>query len=617
MKLSVLKIISCGFLVFACSCASLERYPYFDSSLNDHNRAPASLGVPQLVSENSNVNPNLKSDEKIQQQSEADFLFLKADLESLEGNSTESIELLKSAMSIDNSSPALMQKLAIEYYRKGQMTDSIYWIQKSIALDPKNEDMQMLYASMLMAQKSYDKAEDVYLKLIKQNPEQPESLLYLGALYSEQKKYQKADDLFKKVISLNTYEPKHLPYYYRGKSILDSDKKELYPSAMKDLKKSFDLKPDFLEAIQVYSSMLEQTKNKKAVIQFYVKYQKDRGPIARLAEVLSQHYIESDQYDLAFEQLEVLENSSEDVIPIKLKMALILIDKKMFDRAALKLEELKFLVPESDKVKFYLAAVYEELKSTQKAIVTYQQIQPSSNHYEDSRLRAAMILRSQKNYDQALGVIQESLKSNKKTVQMYMMQAQLFEDQKLYSQAIESLLIGDTQFPKNTQINYYIGTLFDQTENKDMMMKHMRLSVAYDEQNHQAMNYMAYSLSEMGQRLDEAEKLALAAYKLQSNDPYIADTLGWVYYKKGEYKKSAIYLEKAHEMSPDVGIIAEHLGDVYIKLKKDDKARSAYLKAKQEEKDSDRIKLIEGKITAIESILNRRIPASIPEAYAP
>ena len=609
MKLSMLKLIGCGFFVFLSSCASFERYPYFDSSMNDHNRAPASLGVPDIADEKIEV--------KTQQQAEADFLFLKADLESLDGNNTESIELLKSAMSIDTSSPALMQKLAVEYYRKGQITDSIYWVQKSIALDPKNEDMQLLYASMLMTQKAYDKAEDVYLKLIKQNPEQPEPLLYIGALYSEQKKYQKADGYFKRVIFLNTYEPKHLPYYYRAKSILDSEKKELYPSAMKDLEKSFDLKPDFLESIQVYSSMLEQIKNKKAVIAFYVKYQKDRGPISRLAEVLSQHYIEADQYGQAFEQLEILENASEDVIPVKLKMALILIDKKMFDRAALKLEELKFLVPESDKVKFYLAAVYEELKLSQKAILTYQQIQPTSNHYEDSRLRAAMILRSQKNYDQALGVVQEGLKTNKKTIQMFMMQAQLFEDQKLYTQAIDSLLVGDSEFPKNSQINYYIGTLFDLSENKDMMMKHMRLSVVYDDQNHQAMNYMAYSLSELGQNLEEAEKLALNAYKLQSNDPYIADTLGWVYYKKGDYKKSAIYLEKAHEMSPDVGIIAEHLGDVYIKLKKDDKARSAYLKAKQEEKDSDRIKLIESKITAIESIPNKRIPASAPTVYEP
>lgn len=609
MNVSISKLIGCGLFLLVCSCATFERYPYFDSSLNDHNRAPASLGIPDVADEKNEV--------KMQQQAEADFLFLKADLESLDGNSTESIELLKSAMSIDSSSPALMQKLALEYYRKGQITDSVYWIQKSLALDPKNEDMQLLYASMLMTQKSYDKAEDVYLKLIKQNPEQPEPLLYIGALYSEQKKYQKADSYFKRVISLNTYEPKHLPYYYRAKSILDSERKELYPTAMKDLEKSFDIKPDFLESIQVYSSMLEQIKNKKAVIQFYVKYQKDRGPVARLAEVLAQHYIEADQYDQAFEQLEILENSSDDVIPVKLKMALILIDKKMFDRAALKLEELKVLVPESDKVKFYLAAVYEELKTTQKAILTYKQIQPSSNHYEDSRLRAAMILRSQKNYDQALGVIQEGLKTNKKTIQMYMMQAQLFEDQKLYTKAIESLLIGDSEFPKNSQINYYLGTLFDLSENKDMMMKHMRLSVDYDDQNHQAMNYMAYSLSEMSQNLEEAEKLALAAYKLQSNDPYIADTLGWVYYKKGDYKRSVMYLEKAHEMSPDVGIIAEHLGDVYIKLKKDDKARNAYLKAKQEEKDSDRIKLIESKITAIESIRDKRIPASIPTVYEP
>lgn len=604
--MKALKISGVVSLFFITACAS-SPYPYFDSSLNDHNRAPASLGVPQTASETDQS--------VVDQQAQADYLFLKADLESADGEQASSIENLKSAIQIDPQSVVLMQKLSVEYYKKGQVTDAIYWIQKALEKDPKRKDNLLLFGSMLMAKKEFDKAEVAYSKIVKQYPKDAEAYLYLGALHSEKNEFAKANQYFSKVITIGTYEPKHLPYYYRARSILDSGNKSLFGSAKKDLTKVFEQKPDFLEAIQVYSSIVEKTEGKKAVFKFYVDYQKKYGPVVRLAEVLSQYYIEKDQYDKAYEQLEYMEANSEDPIQVKLKMALILIDKKNYAKAMTKLEELNEAVPESDKVKFYLSAVYEELKQPEKAITTYLSIQPSSNHYDDARVRAAFLLKSTKQLDKALSTMKEAVANKKENLQLHFMLAQIQEDDNQFSDAVATLKKADDQFPKNTQVHYFLGTLYDRLEKKDLMMKHMRQAVSYDEKNHQALNYVAYSISEMGGDLDEAEQFALKAYALQKDDAFIIDTLGWVYFKKGEYAKALTYLEKAHEFAPDVGVIAEHLGDVYLKLKKDDKARNAYLKARKEEKDSARLKALDGKITSLEKADSQRSPASSDTFY--
>lgn len=590
------------------ACAS-SPYPYYDSSFNDHNRAPASLGIPQAASE---IN-----EQAVEKQSEADFLFLKADLASADGEQNASIESLKLAAQLDPNSVILMQRLAVEYYKKGQVADAIVWIQKALEKEPKKKDNLLLYGSMLMAKKDFDKAEVAYSKIIKMYPQDSETYLYLGALFSEKNEFVKANKNFSKVIEIGTYEPKYLPYYYRARSIWDSGNKSLFSSAKNDLQKCFELKPEFLEAIQIYSSIVEKTEGKKAVFKFYIDYQKKYGPINRLAEVLSQYYIEKDQYEQAYEQLEFMEANAEDQIQVKLKMALILIDKKNYPKALAKLEELNQVVPESDKVKFYLAAVYEELKQIDKAMQTYLAIQSASNHYDDARIRAAFLLKNTQQLDKALKVIKEAVANKKDNLQLHFMQAQLQEDDNNFSDAVTTLKKADDQFPKNTQIHYFLGTLYDRLEKKDLMLKHMRLSVSFDEKNHQAMNYVAYSITEMGGNLNEAEQLALKAYSLQKEDAFIMDTLGWVYYKKGEYAKALSYIEKAHELSPDVGVIAEHLGDVYLKLKKDDKARSAYLKARKEEKDSARLKALDGKITSLEneSTSTQRSPASSDAFY--
>lgn len=605
--MKALKISGVVGLFFITACAS-SPYPYFDSSLNDHNRAPASLGVPQSASE--------ADQNTVEQQAQADYLFLKADLESADGEQASSIENLKSAIQIDPDSVVLMQKLSVEYYKKGQVTDAIYWIQKALDKDSKRKDNLLLFGSMLMAKKEFDKAEVAYNKITKQYPKDAEAYLYLGALHSEKNEFTKANQFFTKVITIGTYEPKHLPYYYRARSVLDSGNKALFGTAKKDLTKVFEIKPEFLEAIQVYSSIVEKTEGKQAVFKFYVDYQKKYGPIVRLAEVLSQYYIEKDQYDKAYEQLEFMEAGSDDPIQVKLKMALILIDKKNYAKALTKLEELNVAVPESDKVKFYLSAVYEELKQPEKAIKTYLSIQPTSNHYDDARVRAAFLLKASQQLDRALITMKEAVANKKENLQLHFMLAQLQEDNSQFNEAISTLKKADDQFPKNTQVHYFLGTLYDRLEKKDLMLKHMREAVSYDDKNHQAMNYVAYSISEMGGDLEEAEQFALKAFALQKEDAFIIDTLGWVYYKKGEYAKALTYLEKAHEFAPDVGVIAEHLGDVYLKLKKDDKARNAYLKARKEEKDLARLKTLDGKITSLEKVdSSQRSPASSDTFY--
>lgn len=606
--MKALKISGVLSLLFVSACVS-SPYPYFDSSLNDHNRAPASLGVPQSASE--------AVAEQVEKQAQADYLFLKADLESSDGEQASSIENLKSAIQIDQNSVVLMQKLSVEYYKKGQVTDAIYWIQKALDKDPKRKDNLLLFGSMLMAKKEFDKAELAYNKIIRNYPNDAEAYLYLGALYSEKNEFTKAHKFFSKVITIGTYEPKHLPYYYRARSILDSGNKSLFTAAKKDLTKVFEQKPDFLEAIQIYSSIIEKTEGKQAVFKFYIDYQKKYGSVPRLAEVLSQYFIEKDQYDKAYEQLEFMEANTEDPIQVKLKMALILIDKKIYPKAMAKLEELNKIVPESDKVKFYLSAVYEELKQPEKAIDSYLSIQPASNHYDDARVRAAFLLKNAKQLEKALAAMKEAVAFKKENLQLFFMLAQLQEDDTKYSDAVVTLKKADDQFPKNTQVHYFLGTLYDRLEKKDLMLKHMRLSVNYDDKNHQAMNYVAYSITEMGGDLAEAEQLALKAYALQKDDAFIIDTLGWVYFKKGDYTKALSYIEKAHELSPDVGVIAEHLGDVYLKLKKDDKARNAYLKARKEEKDSARLKTLDGKITSLEQLdsSSQRSPAAADTFY--
>jgi Flp pilus assembly protein TadD len=121
----------------------------------------------------------------------------------------------------------------------------------------------------------------------------------------------------------------------------------------------------------------------------------------------------------------------------------------------------------------------------------------------------------------------------------------------------------------------------------------MKKAIELNPQNAAALNYLGYTWAEMGIRLDEAENLILRALKIEPNDGFYIDSLGWVYYQKGDYKKAVEQLERAVELANDDPTIIEHLGDAYEKAGKLDGALQRYrdaLKKSKEEEQSNRIR---------------------------
>ena len=75
-----------------------------------------------------------------------------------------------------------------------------------------------------------------------------------------------------------------------------------------------------------------------------------------------------------------------------------------------------------------------------------------------------------------------------------------------------------------------------------------------------AANNLAYILGEEGTNLDQALTYAQTAREQQPNDPSVADTLGWIYYKKNAYLKASSLLKEAVEKSPNNPVIHYHYG---------------------------------------------------------
>lgn len=584
-------------------CASTGQF--YDSAMNDHNRAPASVALSQHFADSAVIDP-------ARNQAEADFLFLKSEMESNVGHDEASIQLLREALVYDPESATLMQKLAIANYKAGNIPEAISWAEKAEAQDPSRRDLHLLVAGLYTTSKDYTKAQELYGNMVKQDAHDGEAMLYLGAIYTELEKYTAAVKIFRKLGQMKDFQSAHLVHYYLARVYSEQAPKKV-DRVIAELKKSVELKPDFFDAVSMLGHLYEKKYGPKKAYEFYADYQKKYGPNVKVAEILSQHYISVNDYDRAFEQLEIQDEAGgDDQIQIKLKMALILIEKKMYDPAIAKLQEILKVAPESDKVRFYLSAVYEENKQYKDAVSEYLKIDSSSSYFEEAHLHAAFLEKAAGKTDKAQAILQQSIEKGVQNPQSYFLQSQIFEEQKQSQKALDLLKNVEEKFSANPQYYYYMGTLEDRMNLKNDMLESMKKVVELDPNHAQALNYIAYTWAEQGQFLGKAEEYAKKAVLAEQGDAFILDTLGWVLFKKGQYKEAISILQKAHAMQPEVSIISEHLGDVYSKMNVTEKARTFFMKAAEQEEDTSRKTEIQSKLSKLEErVRTVRTPSSV------
>jgi len=94
-----------------------------------------------------------------------------------------------------------------------------------------------------------------------------------------------------------------------------------------------------------------------------------------------------------------------------------------------------------------------------------------------------------------------------------------------------------------------------------------------------ALNNLAVLYSERFGELDKAYDLAKRANEAAPNEPHLADTLGWILFKKGDYGNALRLLQESAGKLPDQPEIQFHLGMAQYMLGEEEPARIALQKA--------------------------------------
>jgi tetratricopeptide (TPR) repeat protein len=242
--------------------------------------------------------------------------------------------------------------------------------------------------------------------------------------------------------------------------------------------------------------------------------------------------------------------------------------------------------------------VYTELDENDKAFDEFKAIPDTDEHYVEARLQLAYLYDKQSDYDAAIADLNQALTKKPDDPEIMGYLVGVYQEKKDYPNAIDWAKRMVALQPRNDKYHFTLGALYDEDKQKQLGVEEMHQAISINPSNAPALNYLGYSYAESGTHLEEAERLIKRALIIEPEDGFYVDSLGWVYYRRGEYQKAVDQLERAVNLTGSDPTITEHLGDAYAKVGKGRDAQHQYEDALKKAQDADQIERLKLKIAA-------------------
>ena len=114
-------------------------------------------------------------------------------------------------------------------------------------------------------------------------------------------------------------------------------------------------------------------------------------------------------------------------------------------------------------------------------------------------------------------------------------------------------------------IYFLRGALAERQKHYDSAEEEFRKILTIDANNSMTLNYLGYMLGDRGVKLDDALAMVQKAVQLDPQNGAYLDSLGWVYFKMGQYALAEANLRKASERMGQDPAVHDHLGELFEK----------------------------------------------------
>lgn len=481
---------------------------------------------------------------------------------------------LRAASEKDPSALVLKRELAVVHLLAKEKAEALSVINAILKAHPDDADSLLLLVRIRLAERKAGEAEALLKRVIASDPTREEAYYRLGLLQTTLGKRDEALATYLELLSVYPYA--YAGHYYAA--LLYKEKGAL-DKAVPHFEESLNIAPEFTESrLELADLLISQKKYTEAKGQYRLALTHKPGDLqAGLAMALLHQTLGDEEKARAiFEGIADPTNRWPEIYTL---INQVYIEKRRYDEAFRLLTGVRGLYPGSSELNYMLGFVCEKLGKTEEAIQSFTRILPDSDYYERAILFVSVQLWEQGNREEATRTLEEARTQQPESIDILSYLASFYEEMKIYDKAEACLIKGIEINAGDPTLHFRIGVLYDKWGKSDASTKAMKKVLALDPEDPNALNYLGYTYARQGIHLEDAERLIKKALAHKPGDGYITDSLGWVYYQKGQFSKALSTLQKAATLLPEDPVVLEHLGDALVKNNRAEEALEAYRKS--------------------------------------
>jgi tetratricopeptide (TPR) repeat protein len=271
------------------------------------------------------------------------------------------------------------------------------------------------------------------------------------------------------------------------------------------------------------------------------------------------------------------------------------------DLALVYLQLALYLAPNHPMALLSLADLYESVKKPQMAIKVYERMPASSPLKRNAEVLLATDLDAADRSDEAIKILKGVAADDPKDVEAIMALGNIERGRKKFADCTVTYTQGLNGLPEGTEkanwvYFYYRGICEERSKQWSKAEVDMRKALELQPEQPHVLNYLGYSWIDQGINLDEGMKMIKRAVEQRPDDGYIVDSLGWAYYRIGNYEDAVKNLEHAVELRAEDPTINDHLGDAYWRVGRTLEAKFQWAHARDLKPEPEDLPKIEAKI---------------------
>jgi tetratricopeptide (TPR) repeat protein len=499
----------------------------------------------------------------------------------------KAIEQFREILRIDPKDSQSALWLARLYRFENEHDKAEQTLREVLRWDPTNEGGLEQLSQLLMDE---GRASDAIELLNKAAAESTSSTLYdlLGDAYAQTHEYAKSEEAYKKAVEGDPDEASH----HKGlaQALLTEEK---FPQALEEYKRLADLEPEnpdnYLRLSQIYRHL-----NQFDLAESNIVHAKQLAP--GNLEVTYNEALLYDSQGRFDDAAHVLADaiagltgqgdsaSNPNALAILYEeLGRIYREKEDYASAERSYEELGKLGPEESKrAQMLLIDTYRESHEIDRAISETQKALKDNAKDRGLTVTYAILLGEKGQTDEAEKVLRGMLKQNGEDQEVYLDLAQVQERGRHYADAEQSAMKAEelaSGAPEKEAAWFMLGAIYERQKKYEQSEAEFKKALEADPKNAAVLNYYGYELADRGVRLEEATAMIHHALEQEPSNGAYLDSMGWVYYKQNKLAEAEEYLKKAVDRSAHDPTILGHLGDVYAKMGRTERAAALWEKA--------------------------------------